>query len=76
MIWGLVAHDVAIVYDWLYSQGLWKAVVAVLVAAALGWVLRIGKRLKRIESHLDTSTPGGLTDVVKAVNRHVDREVE
>jgi hypothetical protein len=47
---------------------LWKSVVAVLVAAALGWVLKLGKRLKRIESHLDTSTPGGLTSVVNAIN--------
>jgi hypothetical protein len=61
-------HDIAVMYGWLYAQGIWRSVLGVLVAAVLAWVLRIGKRLKRIESHLDTSTPGGLTSVVNAIN--------
>jgi uncharacterized iron-regulated membrane protein len=65
-------------YNYLLVIGLWKDVLAVLVAAALAWVLRIGRRLKKIEQHLDTTTPGGLTDVVNAMQAHnqADKEVE
>lgn len=71
-----LAHAVMAYYDYLVVLGLWKDVLAVLVAAALAWLLRVGHRLKKIEQHLDTSTPGGLTDVVTALNKHVDKEVD
>ena len=71
-----LAHAVMAYYDYLVVLGLWKDVLAVLVAAALAWLLRVGHRLKKIEQHLDTRTPGGLTDVVTALNKHVDKEVD
>lgn len=64
-----LVHAVMAYYDYLVLINLWKDVLAVLVAGAIAWVLRIGRRLKRIESHLDTETPGGLTTLVEAVNR-------
>jgi hypothetical protein len=61
-------HDVAAVYGWLYAQGIWRSAIGVLVAALLAWILRLGKRLRTIEHMLDTDKPGGLTDVVNAIN--------
>lgn len=71
-----VIHAVMAYYDYLVVINLWKDVLAVLVAAALAWLLRIGHRLKKIEQHLDTNTPGGLTDVVNALNQNADKEVD
>jgi hypothetical protein len=73
-----VIHAVMAYYEYLIVLGLWKDVLAVLVAGVIAWVLRVGHRLKKIEQHLDTSTPGGLTDVVNAMQAHnqADKEVE
>ncbi len=68
------------VYWWLEGNNLWKAAVAFFVTLILGVALtafmrpwRAWKRHKntqeKIADMLDTSTPGGLTDVVTAVHR-------
>lgn len=55
-------------YGWLYNMGLWRFVLGSVIALFVGWIVRLGKRLRRIEHLLDTSRPGGLTDVVQAIN--------
>lgn len=62
-------HEAAVAYHWLVAQGFWRAVVGVVVATLTGWLLRLGKRLRKIENHLDTSTPGGLAEVVGELRR-------
>jgi hypothetical protein len=65
---------------WLDNDGgLWKAVVAFWVAVILGWLIgvlpwrRNRKTQKAIADSLNTNTPGGLTDLVTAVNKLVER---
>jgi hypothetical protein len=58
------------VYDHLVALGIYRdltaAVVGVIVAriGAYHPLKKLHKRLRSIEDQLDTSTPGGLTDVV------------
>lgn len=65
-------------YWWLEGNNLWKAVVAfwvtLLLSAVVGLVLRPWQAFKRnreiqekIADHLDTSTPGGITELIQAV---------
>ena len=78
-------HELLMVIDWLVNgAGLWHAVLGVLVAAFFAWVMRLGKRLRSIEAsqtsieksqaatanHLDTTTTGGITDVIAAIDRN------
>lgn len=66
------------VYHWLVAQGLYHYILAWTVATILTWLLARRKyRLHRktqahIADALDTSTPGGLTDVLDAIVRHAD----
>lgn len=59
---------------WLVTNGLWKdllaATVALIVARIAAW--RPLKRLRRIEDLLDTDSPGGLHDVVRALRGEDD----
>lgn len=50
------------VWGWLQDENLWRSVVGLVVATIFAWVLRVGKKLRAIERHLNTSVPGGLTD--------------
>lgn len=58
---------------WLQANGFWVAVVAwsvfTTLTAAVAWLpwKRHRKAQKLIADRLDTSTPGGLTDVVQAI---------
>jgi hypothetical protein len=62
------------VWNWLVQEGIYRDIVAsitgVLVATVVAW--HPFKRLRRsqieINNNLDTTTPGGLTDVLKALN--------
>ena len=60
-------------WHWLVANDLWHAVVATLVslpaAVVVAWApwKRHRAAQSRISDLLDTSTPGGLTDVVEAV---------
>lgn len=69
------------IYWWLVDQGnLWKAVVGVAVAAVFTWICAIVPWLRHrrtqaaIADRLDTRTPGGLTELVKAINRLAEQE--
>jgi hypothetical protein len=71
------------IYLWLEGEGnLWKAVVAFWVAVILGWLvgvlpwLRNRKTREQIADRLNTETPGGLADLVKAINRLEKRNDE
>ena len=55
-------------YGYLYNLGLWRFVLGSVVALLIGWIMRLGHRLRRIEHLLDTDKPGGLTDVIQAIN--------
>ena len=58
--------------DWLVnSGGLWKAVIGAVVALAIAhvWTWRPRRTLRKIHALLDTGKPGGLTDVVDAINQ-------
>jgi hypothetical protein len=66
-------------YEWLEREGsLWKAVVGFWVVAVFTWFLgvlpwrRHRKTQKQIADRLDTTTPGGLTDLVTAVNELIE----
>jgi hypothetical protein len=65
------------VYDHLVALGVYRdltaAVVGVIVAriGAYHPLKKLHKRLKSIEDQLDTSTPGGITDVVQELN-HIE----
>ncbi len=66
-------------WQWLVDHNLWQSVVGWLVftvlTAAVAWFP--WSKHKRVQAtiadRLDTSTPGGLTDVVKAVNRALEQ---
>jgi hypothetical protein len=69
------------IYLWLEVDGaVWKAVVGWCVLGLLGWIVgvlpwrRHRKTQTQIADRLDTSTPGGLTDLVTAVNKLVERD--
>lgn len=71
------------IYGWLEDQGgLWKAVVGYAVLGILGWIVgvlpwrRSRQTQKEIADKLDTTTPGGLTDLVNAVNKLVEKETD
>jgi hypothetical protein len=59
---------------WLQVNGLWTAVIAWMVFSALtvaaAWRpwSKHRKVQEKIADNLDTTTPGGLTDLVRAVN--------
>jgi hypothetical protein len=61
------------VYQWLVANGMWKdilaASIAVLVARLFAWkpFKRMRAAQDKIQDQLDTSTPGGLTDVLNAI---------
>lgn len=66
------------VYQWLEQNNLWKAAIAFGVTLALGIALTAAMRpwqawkkhratQEKIADRLDTSTPGGLADLVKAL---------
>ena len=63
------------VAHWLQVNGFWVAVIAWTVftglTVAVGWLpWRRNRRMQqKIADSLDTSTPGGLTDLVNAVNK-------
>lgn len=69
------------IYDWLVNQGLWKALVSWVVIAVMtalvGWRpwRKFRKTQREIADNLDTSTPGGLTDVMHAVD-HLTQEID
>ena len=56
-------------WHWLITNGLYKDLLAAVVALAVTRVAawRPMRRLRRIEDLLDTDSPGGLHDVVKAL---------
>jgi hypothetical protein len=62
-------------YQFLFEQGLWRSVIGVCVGFLLAKLVtfrplrRHRKTLEHIEHMLDTGKPGGLTDVVDAINR-------
>lgn len=62
-------------WHWLILNGLWKdllaAFIALAVTRAAAWrpLKRLGASQRRIEDALDTRSPGGLHDVVKALRR-------
>jgi hypothetical protein len=72
------AHSLLAYYNWAVINGLWRDVIAATVAGIIGYGLahllswRPKQRLRRIERFLDTSEPGGLTDVVDAIDRNTD----
>ena len=79
-------HYMAIL-DWLVANNLFKATVAFFVTltlgALLGVVLRPWKAWKahkrtqeRIADSLDTTTPGGLTELVHRLDRLLQDEVQ
>ena len=65
-------------WHWLIVNGLYKdliaATVALIVTRAAAW--RPLKRLRRIEDLLDTDSPGGLRDVVRALRGDTDDDGE
>lgn len=76
-------------YEWLVAQGLWNDVVAVLVSLIVArvfwpflrdaWVAHVWRQHRMIEQQtriadlLDTDKPGGLTDVIEALERRRER---
>jgi hypothetical protein len=62
-------------YHWLEANNLWQALVAWVIftslTAAVAWLpwKRHRKTEREIADSLDTSTPGGLTDLVDALRR-------
>ncbi len=66
-------------YGWLTGHNLWQSVVgwfvfSLLTAAATWFPWRKHKKVQaKIADRLDTSTPGGLTDLVEAVNRSLEQ---
>lgn len=70
-------------YLWLEFDGdLWRAVVEFSVFGILGWIVgvlpwrRSRKTQKQIADSLNTDTPGGLTDLVKAIGKLAERDVD
>ena len=59
---------------WLVTNGLYKDLLATVVALAVTRVAawRPMRRLRRIEDLLDTDSPGGLRDVVRALRSDDD----
>ena len=59
---------------WLVANGLWKDLLAAVIALAVTRVAawRPLRRLRRIEDLLDTDSPGGLRDVVRALRGEDD----
>lgn len=71
------------IFDWLVNNNLWKATVAFWVTLFLGVMLGAAMRpwrawkhhrevQEKIADRLDTSTPGGLSDLVKALRAVLD----
>ena len=56
-------------WHWLIANGLYKDLLAAVVALAVTRVAawRPMRRLRRIEDLLDTNSPGGLREVVRAL---------
>ena len=60
-------------YNWLVDNGLWRDVISFSVGAILGLVVAthpfrlVHRALFRISDQLDTRTPGGLTDILRAL---------
>lgn len=56
-------------WHWLIANGLYKDLLAAVVALAVTRVAawRPMRRLRRIEDLLDTDSPGGLREVVRAL---------
>jgi hypothetical protein len=66
-------------YQWLVANNLWKATVAFWVTLALGTALRPWRAWKqhraaqdKIADSLDTSTPGGLTELAASLRKLAD----
>jgi len=57
------------IWRWLITNGLYKDLLAAIVALAVTRVAawRPLRRLRRIEDLLDTDSPGGLREVVRAL---------
>lgn len=62
-------------WHWLVNQGLYRDLVSWgvgfllggLLGSAVAWRIRVGRRLKQLIEYLDTTTRGGLGDLVKAL---------
>jgi hypothetical protein len=67
-------------YNHLIALGFYRDLVGAVTGAAVAWAAaqhplrKLHKRLKAIENELDTSTPGGLTDVMNAVKDRNESE--
>jgi hypothetical protein len=63
-------------WHWLIMNGLYKDLLAATVALAVTRIaaLRPMRRLRRIEDLLDTDSPGGLRDVVRALTGDTGRK--
>ena len=63
-------------WHWLITNGLDKDLLAAVVALAVTRVAawRPMRRLRRIEDLLDTDSPGGLTDLLRALRSEGDDE--
>lgn len=64
------------IYVWLDNDGgLWKAVVGFWIVFVFTWLVgvlpwrRSRKVQKQIADSLDTNTPGGLADLVRAIEK-------
>lgn len=69
------------IYAWLDNDGgLWKAVIGFWIVAGFSWLVgvlpwrRSRKVQKQIADRLDTNTPGGLADLVKAIEKLAERD--
>lgn len=54
--------------QWLVANNLFKDILGLVVAFTFGWVMRLGKRLRHIEDHLNAATPGGLGDINQSLH--------
>lgn len=71
------------IYAWLDNDGgLWKAVIGFWVVAAFTWLVGVlpWRRSRRVQQKiadsLDTKTPGGLADLVRAVDKLAERDTD
>jgi hypothetical protein len=71
MHWGAI-------WNWLTANNLWKDALSWAVFAVLTWAAtwlpwrKHRKTQAKIADSLDTSTPGGLSDLIAAVNQNKD----
>lgn len=69
-----MAHFIALIYDWLVANTLWHAVVTFsvgfILARTLAWrpLKKLHSTQEAIQDALNTSTPGGLSSVVSAID--------